>query len=73
MKLHDEVLEKFGDLLIDLGKAAMVAGAAALFFEKFRFFTTVGGILLGLIFISAGLYSFHELGRRHKKAASTDQ
>lgn len=73
MRFNDKVLEKFGEVLIDLGKAAMIAGTAALFFEQFRFLTTIGSVMLGLFFLLAGLYSFHELGRRQKETEKTDQ
>ncbi len=73
MKLHDEVLEKFGELVLDLGKAAVITGFAVLFFEKFQFLTTVGSIFLGLLLITWVLDSFHVLGRRHKGIGTSDQ
>ncbi len=73
MKIYNEVLEKFGDLTLDLGKAAVIAGFAVLFFEKFQFFTTIGSIFLGLLLIAWGLYSFHVLGRRQKGIGTSDR
>ena len=68
MKIYDEVMEKFGDLAIDLGKTAVIAGIAALFVERFNFAGSIGSILAGLAAVFVGLYSFHVRGRRREMA-----
>jgi len=73
MRFIDKVLEKFGDVLIDLGKAAMIAGTAALFFEKFYYFTTIGGVLRGSVLIASGLFSFHVVAQRREEVADKNQ
>ena len=73
MKIQDEVLEKFGDLAIDLGKTAMIAGMAALFFERFRFITAMGGSVVGLFLIYWGLYCFHVLARRKESVNENEK
>lgn len=73
MKLHNEVVEKIGELVIDLGKTAMIAGMASLFFERFRFITSIGALIVGLLLIFWGLYSFHVLARRQEEASTKNQ
>lgn len=73
MKLHNEVVEKIGELVIDLGKTAMIAGMAALFFERFRFITSIGAVVVGLLLIFWGLYSFHVLARRRGEIPNKSQ
>lgn len=68
MKIYDEVLDKSGDLSIDIGKTAVIAGVASLFVGNFEFITSVGTTLVGLVAIFLGLYSFHIKGRRREEA-----
>jgi len=41
--------------MLDLGKAAILAGVALLFIEPRRWFEGIGGITLGLLLIGGGL------------------
>ena len=50
-----KVLEKTSDIMIDLGKAAILAGVALLFIEPKHLFEGIGGITLGLLLIGGGL------------------
>jgi membrane protein YdbS with pleckstrin-like domain len=72
MKIYDEVMEKGGDLSVELGKTAVIAGVASLFVEKFNFITSVGTTLVGLLAIIFGLYLFHVRGRRREEAEKKD-
>jgi uncharacterized membrane protein YfcA len=67
MKIYDEVVHKIGDLGIDLGKAAVIAGFAGVFIEK-RPIIAIGTILVGLALIFGGLYAFHLKNRRQEEA-----
>jgi energy-converting hydrogenase Eha subunit G len=51
-----KVLEKISDILIELGKALMIAGFASLFLEPVKWLYAIGGIALGLILIGVGLF-----------------
>jgi hypothetical protein len=51
-----KVFEKAGDTLIDLGKAAIIAGFASLFIQPVNWFYVTGGVALGLILIGIGLF-----------------
>jgi len=66
MKIYDEVVDKVGDLGIDLGKAAVIAGFAGVFIEK-RPIISSGTIVVGLILIFGGLYAFHLKNRRKEE------
>jgi len=48
MKIYDEVVEKVGDLGIDLGKAAVIAGFAGIFIEKTSIISIGASSLVGL-------------------------
>ncbi len=50
-----KVLEKLSDIMIDLGKAAIIAGVASFFIKPVNWLYAFGGIVLGLILISGGL------------------
>jgi len=68
MKLYDEVVDKFGDLAIDLGKTAVIAGFAGLFVEKIiPSIISIGTIIVGLILIYGGLLAFHFKNRRQEE------
>jgi undecaprenyl pyrophosphate phosphatase UppP len=65
MKIYDEVVEKFGELAIDLGKTAVIAGFAGLFVEKIiPSHISIGTIVIGLALIFGGFYAFHYKNRR---------
>ncbi|MCI0694644.1 hypothetical protein L0337_21895 [candidate division KSB1 bacterium] len=51
-----KVLEKFSDLLIELGKALIIAGFASLFLKPVNWLYAIGGVTLGLILIGVGLF-----------------
>jgi hypothetical protein len=71
-KLYDEVAEKVGDLVIDLGKTAVIAGFAGLFVEKIiGSFISIGTIIVGMALIFTGLYAFHFKNRRQEEANKT--
>jgi undecaprenyl pyrophosphate phosphatase UppP len=68
MKLYDEVVDKFGDLAIDLGKTAVIAGFAGLFVEKIiPSIISIGTLVVGLMLILGGLLAFHFKNRRQEK------
>jgi len=68
MRLYDEVVDKFGDLAIDLGKTAVIAGFAGLFVEKIiPSIISIGTIIVGLILICGGLLAFHFKNRRQEE------
>jgi len=50
-----KVLEKTSDTMIDIGKAAIIAGFATLFIKPIDWLYAVGGTTLGLILILGGL------------------
>jgi energy-converting hydrogenase Eha subunit G len=50
-----KVLEKTSDTMIDLGKAAIIAGFASFFIKPVNWVYAVGGITLGLLLIAGGL------------------
>ncbi len=50
-----KVLEKTSDIMIDLGKASILAGVALLFIEPRRWLEGIGGIILGFLLIGGGL------------------
>lgn len=55
MKIYDEVVGKVGDLAIDLGKTAVIAGIAGLFVEKIiQPVISIGTIIVGLALIFVG-------------------
>lgn len=51
-----KVFEKGGDVLVDLGKAAIIAGFASLLITPINWLFGTGGITLGLVLIAVGLY-----------------
>jgi hypothetical protein len=65
MKIYDEVVVKAGDLLVDLGKTAAIAGIASFFVQNFNLMLSIDAVLAGLILIFTGLYLFHVKNRRH--------
>ncbi|MDZ7302994.1 MAG: hypothetical protein ONB44_12780 [candidate division KSB1 bacterium] len=73
MKIYDEVVVKAGDLLIDLGKTATIAGFASFFVKNFNLLLSIGTVLVGLILIFTGLYLFHVKSRRREDADKTTQ
>lgn len=48
MKLYDEVVDKAGDLLVDLGKTATIAGFASIFVPNFSLLLSIGTVLIGM-------------------------
>jgi len=67
-KFYDEVVEKGGNLFIDLGKTAVIAGFAGLFVEKIvPSIVSFGTILAGLALICVGFYAFHFKNRRREE------
>jgi len=66
MKIYDEVVEKVGDLGIDLGKAAVIAGFAGIFIEKTSIIS-IGAIVVGWALIFGGLYAFYVKNRRQEE------
>jgi hypothetical protein len=74
MKLYDEVVDKFGDLAIDLGKTAVIAGFAGLFVEKIiPSIISIGTLVVGLILIFWGLLAFHFKNRRREKTEKKEE
>ena len=54
-----KVFEKISDIMIDLGKAAIVAGFALLVVEPVRWLYGIGGVALGLLLIAGGLKTIY--------------
>jgi len=50
-----KVLEKTSDTMIDLGKAAIIAGVASFFIKPVNWLYAFGGIAIGLLLIAGGL------------------
>jgi len=50
-----KVLEKTSDTMIDIGKAAIIAGFATLFIKPIDWLYVVGGTILGLVLVLGGL------------------
>jgi hypothetical protein len=74
MKIYDEVVDKFGDLAIDLGKTAVIAGFAGLFVEKIvPPIISIGTIIVGLALICSGLLAFHLKNRRREEVEKKEQ
>jgi len=74
VKIYDEVVEKSGDLLIDLGKTAVIAGFAGLFVEKIiPSIISIGTIIVGLALICSGLLAFHLKNRRREETEKKEQ
>lgn len=71
MKIYDEVVEKFGELVIDFGKTAVIAGFAGLFIEKIGSIISIATILIGMALICTGFYAFHFKNRRQENAEET--
>jgi hypothetical protein len=55
MKLNNESKDKLSDVFIHLGEAAIIANAASLFIEGVKWYSAVGGIILGSILIWVGI------------------
>ncbi len=74
MRIYDEVVDKGGDLVIDLGKTAVIAGFAGLFVEKIISpIISIGTIIIGLVLICSGLLAFHLKNRRREEAEKKEQ
>jgi small neutral amino acid transporter SnatA (MarC family) len=56
MNVKDKTLEKFGDVLINLGQVSLIAGVGSLFLKEPGIWIWILGIAGGLILISVGLY-----------------
>jgi len=52
-----KVLEKTSDIMIDLGKASIIAGVASFFIKPVELLYAFGGIALGLLLIAGGLFT----------------
>ena len=69
VKVYDEVVDKIGDLVIDLGKTAVIAGFAGLFVENIIHpVISSATIFVGLALICTGLYAFQVKNRRQAGA-----
>lgn len=74
MRIYDEVVDKSGDLLIDLGKTAVIAGFAGLFVEKIISpIISIATIIVGLALICSGLLAFHLKNRRQEETGEKEQ
>ncbi len=67
VKIYDEVVDKFGDLTLDLGKTAVIAGLAGFFVERIDPTISIGTIIVGFALIYGGFYSFYFKNRRQEK------
>jgi len=52
-----KVLEKISEILIDLGKAAILAGFASFFLKPVNWLYAISGISLGILLIAGGLFT----------------
>jgi hypothetical protein len=56
MKIHLETIKEFGNVLIHLGEAAVIGGAASFFVKDVSFWVALTAIVGGVILIFTGLY-----------------
>ena len=56
MNLRKSTIEKFADVLIRFGEAAVIGSAATLFVERFPIRTSILGIFGGIVLLILGLY-----------------
>jgi hypothetical protein len=56
MKLHVETVKESGHILIRLGEASIIGGAATWFVQSFPRLASLSGLAVGLILVFSGLY-----------------
>jgi hypothetical protein len=71
MRIYNEVVEKFGDLVIDFEKTAVFAGFAGLFIEKIGSTISIATIFIGMALICTGFYAFYFKNRRREDVDAT--
>jgi len=64
IKLADEAVEKIAEVAVHLGEAAIIAGVGSLFVKIVPWYVGVLGILLGIGFITYGVFLIHQLKSR---------
>ncbi|MDZ7290831.1 MAG: hypothetical protein ONB44_06475 [candidate division KSB1 bacterium] len=70
MIIHQETFKEFGHVLIHLGEAAIIGGAAALFVQGLPLAVSLTAFIGGILLVFSGLYF---INRSHLKEKLKEQ
>jgi hypothetical protein len=60
MKIHVETTKEFGNVLVHLGEASIIGGAAGLFVQGFLLWASLVALIGGSMLVLTGLYFINE-------------
>jgi hypothetical protein len=65
VRLNEKAKDKFSDVCIHLGEAAIIASVGSFFIEGVKLYFAIGGILPGCMLIFYGIILTNQIGKEN--------